>query len=166
MLTAHLLCFGRAVSRHFDALLAQSGTGLTGAQARVLMRLNYMGPMTQKELADHTDVAPPTLAGTLEIMERHGLVSRTRNPADRRERLVELAVRGRDKLPILFELFRALETWLTERLSPRRVAHLLDELSVLRDRLAEVLPSARDEPHSAGETMGQPADRATVKKPS
>lgn len=140
MLAAQLLCFGRAVSKHFETRIAQSGIGLTAAQARVLMRLNYSGTMAQKALADGIDVTPPTLAATVEIMERDGLVSRQRNPADRRELLVELAKAGRDKLPALFELFEALETWLTEGLSHQRVDRLIDELSVLRERLSDYLP--------------------------
>ena len=140
MLAAQLLCFGRAVRRHFETRIAQSGIGLTAAQARILMRLNFSGAMAQKALADSIDVAPPTLAATVEIMERDGLVSRQRNPADRRELLVELAERGRDKLPGLFELFEALESWLIEGLSQQRVDRLLDELSVLRERLSDYLP--------------------------
>ena len=140
MLAAHLLCFGRAVRKHFEVRLAQSGIGLTAAQARILMRLNYSGAMAQKAVADAIDVAPPTVAATVEIMERDGLISRQRNPADRRELLVELAERGRNKLPALFELFEALETWLTEGLSQQRVDRLIDELSVLRERLSDYLP--------------------------
>ena len=140
MLTANLLCFGRALTKQFEALLAQSETGLTSAQARIILKLHYEGPMTQKALAETTDVAPPTLTGTIEVMERDGRVSRTRNPADRRELLVELTGAGRATLPALFELFRATESWLTEGLSPGRVADLLTELSVVKDRLREYLP--------------------------
>ena len=142
MLAAHLLCFGRAVRKHFETRITQSGLGLTAAQARVLMRLNYSGAMAQKALADGIDVAPPTLAATVEIMERDGLVSRQRNPADRRELLVELAEPGRSKLPALFELFEALETWLTKGLSQERVDRLIDDLSILRERLSDYLPCA------------------------
>ena len=140
MLAAQLLCFGRAVRKHFEARIARSGIGLTASQARVLMRLNYSGGLAQKALAEGIDVAPPTLAATVEIMEREGLVSRERNPVDRRELIVDLAERGREKLPAIFALFEALETWLTEGVSQQRVDRIIEELSVLRERLSDYMP--------------------------
>ncbi|MFQ5718793.1 MAG: MarR family winged helix-turn-helix transcriptional regulator [Acidobacteriota bacterium] len=150
MLTANLLCFGRAVSKHFEARLADTGTGLTGAQARILLKLHHSGPVSQKSLAEITDVSAPTLARTLDVMERDGLVARTRNPADRREQLVTIADAGSSRLPALFSLFRDAESWLTAGLTGDDVTELLDQLSLLRDRLAGYFPCSRHDTEGTG----------------
>ncbi|MFQ5671161.1 MAG: MarR family winged helix-turn-helix transcriptional regulator [Acidobacteriota bacterium] len=140
MLGANLLWLGRVLNKRYEALLSRNGRGVSAAQARVLLRLHVFGPQTQKDLAVMTDVEPPTLARTLEIMEREGLVRRTRNPLDRRQMVVALAALGRRRIPVLFDLLEEVETWLTEGLPRGYVKRLLDELSAVRARLREYAP--------------------------
>jgi len=79
LLGTNLLWFGRVLNKRFEALLARDGRGLTPAQARILLRLHHFGPLPQKQLAESTEVEPPTLARTVGLMERQGLVRRRRN---------------------------------------------------------------------------------------
>lgn len=135
LLAANLLWFGRALTRRFDALLAKRGHGLTMAQARILFTLDGSGPITQKELALRTEVEPPTIGRTIGIMERQGLVARTGNPGDRRQRVVQLRPAGRRQLDQLTTFFEETETWLTRDIPASRVRQLVTELSSLRQRL-------------------------------
>ena len=140
MLGANLLWFGRVLNKRFEALLAHKGRGLTTAQARILLRLDYFGPLSQRALAGMTDVEPPTLARTVGLMERQGLLRRDRNPEDRRQIVVRLTAAGRRKVPVLIDLFREAEAWLTEGLPRSQVQKLVAQLSTVRERLCDNAP--------------------------
>jgi DNA-binding MarR family transcriptional regulator len=135
LLGTNLLWFGRVLNKRFEALLAQDGRALTSAQARILLRLHHFGPLPQKELAESTEVEPPTLARTVSLMERQGLVRRRRNKEDRRQVVVDLSATGRRRLPHLFELLLEAESWLTDGVSRKDVQRLVRDLSTVRDRL-------------------------------
>jgi DNA-binding MarR family transcriptional regulator len=140
MLGANLLWFGRVLNKRFEALLAAKGGGLTMAQARILLRLDHFGPLSQRVLAEITEVEPPTLARTVSLMERQGLLRRARNPDDQREVVVTLAAGGCRKVPVLIDLFSEAEAWLTEGLPRSQVEKLVQQLSNVRKRLAENAP--------------------------
>ncbi|MCZ6747033.1 MAG: MarR family transcriptional regulator [Acidobacteria bacterium] len=134
LLSANLLWFGRALTRRFDALLAKRGHGLTMAQARILFTLDGSGPITQKELAQRTEVEPPTIGRTIGILERQGLVRRASNPGDRRQRVVQLRAAGRRQIDQLITFFEETEAWLTRDIPTQRVRQLVTELSSLREQ--------------------------------
>jgi|JRYF01.1.fsa_nt_gb DNA-binding MarR family transcriptional regulator len=60
------------------------GTGLTLAQARVLLHVAREPGMRQVELADLLEVAPITLARLMDRLEGHGLVERRPDESDGR----------------------------------------------------------------------------------
>ena len=45
-----ILCLGRVFERRLMRALAQAGLGVTPAQARVVMKLHFQGPLSQQEL--------------------------------------------------------------------------------------------------------------------
>ena len=134
LLAANLLWFGRALTRRFDALLAKRGHGLTMAQVRILFTLDGSGPITQKDLAQRTEVEPPTIGRTIGILERQGLVRRASNPGDRRQRVVKLRAAGRREIDQLITFFEETEAWLTRDIPAQRVRQLVSELSSLREQ--------------------------------
>jgi MarR family transcriptional regulator for hemolysin len=135
LLGANLLWFGRALTRRFDALLARRRPGLTMAQARILFTLDNSGPVTQRELAELTEVEPSTLGRTIDHMERQGLVERRDNPTDRRQRMVQLHAAGHQELDQLIAFFEETEEWLTRDIPEERVQQLVNDLTSLRERL-------------------------------
>jgi DNA-binding MarR family transcriptional regulator len=64
------------------------------AQYSLLFGLAGMGERSARELADHTDLSPGTVAQMLEHLEAAGLVKRTRSEDDRRVVLSVLTERG------------------------------------------------------------------------
>ena len=74
--TAHTL--RRAFTRRAAAL------GVTGAQWKVLVRLDRQPGLRQVELADMLDLEPITLCRIVDRLEEAGLVERSRDPEDRR----------------------------------------------------------------------------------
>jgi DNA-binding MarR family transcriptional regulator len=74
-------------------------TGIAPAYMPVMFALGDGGTLTQKELAQRAAVEQPTMAATLNRMERDGFISRSRDPADRRSALVALTPAGLALVP-------------------------------------------------------------------
>ena len=106
------------------------------AQASVLSRLDRDGTQTTSALAAAERVRPQSMAQTLLELEGDRLISRHPDQSDRRQILIELTERGRDRLR---EDRRRREGWLAEAiatLSADEQRTLIDALPLLR-RLAQ-----------------------------
>jgi len=82
--------FGLAAQRRLARLGVQPG------QLPILLAAYEREDRTQAELARVVGVEQPTMAKTLQRMERDGLVYREADPADRRKSLIRLTPRGRE----------------------------------------------------------------------
>jgi MarR family transcriptional regulator for hemolysin len=82
----------RSVSRAFDDALAQAGGSLP--VWLVLLSLKSQQPDNQRELADAVGIREATLTHHLNAMDAQGLITRRRDPANRRVHLVELTEAG------------------------------------------------------------------------
>ena len=91
----------RAVSRAFDARLAEAGGSLP--VWLILLALRTTEIPNQRELADAVGIQGATLTHHLNGMEADGLLTRRRDPRNRRVHLVELTPAG----DALFERLRA-----------------------------------------------------------
>lgn len=82
----------KAVGRAFDDALAAAG----GSRPTwlVLLSLKSRDVSSQRELAEAIGIRGPTLTHHLDVMESAGLVTRRRDPANRRVHLVELTPAG------------------------------------------------------------------------
>jgi DNA-binding MarR family transcriptional regulator len=86
----------RRLSQLYDDVLAPAG--LRSTQHSLMSQIERTGDLTVSELAEALVMDCSALTHTLKLMERDGLVARTRNPHDGRSRLVTLTKAGRDKL--------------------------------------------------------------------
>jgi MarR family transcriptional regulator, organic hydroperoxide resistance regulator len=82
---AFLRALGARISRH----------GVSIGMWFFLRALWEEDGLTQRELSRRVSMMEPTTATALESMERRGLISRTRNPNDRRKINIRLTDRGR-----------------------------------------------------------------------
>jgi DNA-binding MarR family transcriptional regulator len=73
--------------------LAESG--LTPARAELLWLLHHRRQLTHRQLSDILDCTPRNVTGLVDALQDAGLVSRQRDPADRRAVLVALTARGK-----------------------------------------------------------------------
>lgn len=88
----HLARVARVVSRAFeDALAAADGSLPTWL---ILLNLRAGKASTQRELAGAVGIQGPTLTHHLDRMERDGLITRARDPENRRVQRVELTDTG------------------------------------------------------------------------
>ncbi|HKY60779.1 MAG TPA: MarR family transcriptional regulator [Gemmatimonadota bacterium] len=131
-----ILCLGRVFERRLMRALAQAGLGVTPAQARVVMKLHFQGPLSQQELASRIDVEPSTLVGTLDIMEREGLAAREDNPLDRRAHVVRLTEGGEALVPRLLGLLDLVESEIVDVFPGPERDRLRESLERLIERLS------------------------------
>ncbi|MFE7507016.1 MarR family winged helix-turn-helix transcriptional regulator [Promicromonospora sp. NPDC057488] len=106
--------------------------GLRLPHFAVLTGLHDLGPLGQHELADRLGLNRSHLVGYLDRLEKAGLLSRVRDPGDRRRQQVVLEPAGKRLAAELVERARAGEAADLAMLSP-------DELATLTDLLRRVL---------------------------
>jgi MarR family transcriptional regulator, transcriptional regulator for hemolysin len=88
----HLARTARSVSRAFDDALAQAGGSVP--VWLVLISLKSQQLRNQRELAEAVGIREATLTHHLNAMDEQGLITRRRDPANRRVHLVELTEAG------------------------------------------------------------------------
>jgi DNA-binding MarR family transcriptional regulator len=64
--------------------------GLSATEEKALDLLDRFGPLTAGELAERSGLAPPSVTGLINRLERKGFARRVPNPDDRRSVLVEV----------------------------------------------------------------------------
>ena len=105
----------RTVSRAFDDALAEAGGSLPAWL--VLLNLKTRHVSSQRELAEAVGVREATLTHHLNAMESQGLVTRTRDPGNRRIHVVELTPAGEAAFVRLAEAATAFDRRLRDGLS-------------------------------------------------
>jgi MarR family transcriptional regulator for hemolysin len=90
----HLARTARLVSRAFDEALAEARGSLP--VWLVLLNLKIRRDANQRELAEAVGVTEATLTHHLNAMERDGLLARRRDPANRRNHVIELTAAGEE----------------------------------------------------------------------
>jgi MarR family transcriptional regulator, transcriptional regulator for hemolysin len=120
----------RTVSRAFDEALA--GHGASHAVWVILLTLHGGHEGTQRALAEAVGIEGPTLTHHLNRLEAQGLVTRTRDPANRRAHRVALTPAGEARFGEMLATVDAFDTRLRSRVSRAEVRALRG----LLDRLA------------------------------
>jgi MarR family transcriptional regulator for hemolysin len=130
----HLTRVSRTVSRAFDETLAEAGGSLPAWL--VLISLKSRQLASQRELAEVVGIQGATLTHHLNTMESAGLVTRRRDPANRRLHLVELTPAGDALFLRLRDAAMAFDRRLRAGLSDDDVAQLEALLTRLRDNVS------------------------------
>lgn len=111
--------------------------GLTEGRLRILMTLLHAeeNRMALGDLAERLNVAPRTMTGLVDTLERDGLVVRVPDPSDRRSLHAQLTPAGKDRIQTIWQDAIRQQTQFGE-------GWALDELAILRHlclRLVESL---------------------------
>ena len=130
----HLTRVSRTVSRAFDETLAEAGGSLP--VWLVLISLKSRPRASQRELAEAVGIQGATLTHHLDAMESAGLVTRRRDPANRRLHLVELTPAGDALFLRLRDAATAFDERLRAGLSEGDVGQLEALLTRLRDNVS------------------------------
>jgi MarR family transcriptional regulator for hemolysin len=132
----------RAVSRAFDEALAQAGGSLP--VWLILLNLQIRRPGTQRELAEAVGIREATLTHHLNAMDAAGLITRTRDSANRRIQIVALTGEGEQAFRRLREAAVAFDARLRAGLDDTEIATLSTVLTRLSANVAA--PSIADSP--------------------
>ena len=125
----------KAVARAFDEAMTQAGGSLS--TWLVLRSLMPGGHQPQSELAQAVGVQGPTLTHHLNGLEEQGLITRTRDKADRRAHQVALTPEGRARFLHLRQTAERFDARLRGDLSGEEVDLLRGLLNRLRANVAD-----------------------------
>ncbi|HEV7346674.1 MAG TPA: MarR family transcriptional regulator [Devosia sp.] len=106
----------RLFARELERQLAPSG--IAPAYMPVLFALADGGTLTQKDLARRAAVEQPTMAATLNRMERDAMITRRRDPGDKRSALVALTPLALGKISTVERVVSAINALALEQLEP------------------------------------------------
>ena len=120
----------KAVARAFDDAMTEAGGSLS--TWLVLLSLMPGGDRPQSELAQAVGVQGPTLTHHLNGLEEQGLITRTRDKADRRAHQVTLTPEGRARFLHLRQTAERFDARLRGDLDAAQVDLLRDLLNRLR----------------------------------
>src|SRR6202045_3817070 len=115
-----------AARRSGEATLVPGG--LRPRHLIALRLLSEGGPTSQQALAASLSLDPSNVVGLLNVLEERQLITRRRDPADRRCHIVELSPRGEDELCLAYGRLRIIEDDLFSTLSAAERATLYDLL--------------------------------------
>ncbi|WP_328998020.1 MarR family transcriptional regulator [Kribbella sp. NBC_00709] len=116
------------------AVSAKVGLGASDSQFMTL--LQTYGPLTPRQLAEHTGLTSGTITGVIDRLESHGFVTRRPDPADRRKVVVTPSLETiQEKLvPLYAEQGARMQEVLATRTA--------DELRVISQFLADAIDNA------------------------
>ncbi|MGJ7908154.1 MarR family winged helix-turn-helix transcriptional regulator [Actinopolyspora sp. H202] len=125
----------RTVSRAFDEALSTAG----GSRPSwlILMTLKNRPTANQRELAAAVGIRGATLTHHLDAMETDGLLTRRRDPHNRRVHLVELTEHGEEAFHGMRAAAVAFDQRLRTGLDTEEVDRLRELLTRLRDNVTE-----------------------------
>ena len=129
----HLTKVSRTVSRAFDEALAEAGGSLPVWVVLISLKSGQIS--SQRELAGAVGIQGATLSHHLDAMESAGLVTRRRDPRNRRLHLVELTPDGDALFARLREVASAFDQRLRAGLTEQDVDRLEALLARLRDNV-------------------------------
>jgi len=130
----HLTHASRVISRAFDDALALAGGSLP--VWLVLLNLKMRTVASQRELAEAMGITEATLTHHLNAMENAGLITRRRDPANRRIHVVELTEAGESLFAQLRQAAATFDAQLRHHVSDQEIATLESLLGRLAANVA------------------------------
>jgi MarR family transcriptional regulator for hemolysin len=134
----------KMVSRAFDDALVEAGGSLP--MWLILVSLKAQSHGAQRQLAEAVGVEGPTLTHHLNRMESAGLVTRRRDPENRRVHRVELTGAGEAMFQRLLSTVTAFDRRLRAGITERQLTLLSGTLSRLRANVADTAATQERKP--------------------
>lgn len=137
-----LAATAKAASRAFDDALAEAGGSRPMWLTLLTLKIGHTA--SQRELADAIGIRGATMTHHLNAMEDDGLVTRVRDPQNRRVHVVELTAKGEEAFHRLRAAAVAFDRKLRKGLTDRDLATLRRLLGQLRDNATAQNPVERE----------------------
>lgn len=110
--------------------------GLGGSDSQFMTLLQAYGPLTPRQLAEHTGLTSGTITGVIDRLEAHGFVTREPDPRDRRKVVVT------PSLEKIEEKLVPLYAEQGERMQQLLASRSIEELRVISQFLADSVDNA------------------------
>ena len=112
---------------------------MTPAQTHTLIYLGGQdGSVPQREVVEHLRVKPSTVNGILDRMEEKGIIRRTADKNDQRQKRVSATEKGRELKALVQNAFQDAEAAMVRGLRP-------DEVEALRSLLGRVIENLEED---------------------
>jgi MarR family transcriptional regulator for hemolysin len=144
----HLARAAKEITRAFDDALAEAGG--SGPIWLVLISLKTRPRASQRELADAVGIKEATLTHHLNAMDASGLITRRRDPDNRRVHLVELTPAGEEAFHRMRKAAFTFNDRLRAGFDPGELTEFERVLDRLRGNVSAELRDTPGEPGSAG----------------
>jgi DNA-binding MarR family transcriptional regulator len=128
-LCLHVQRAARALARRFDEALRP--VGMTNGQFSLMMSLNRPAPPPMKPVAELLAMDQTTLTAALKPLQRQGWVEILVNPADRRERLLQLTPDGKTVLAAAVPIWTSTHAEIEKNLSQGNGDQIRSDLMAL-----------------------------------
>ncbi|MGH2775128.1 MAG: MarR family winged helix-turn-helix transcriptional regulator [Actinomycetota bacterium] len=144
---------------HLARLMAQAlreriaPLGVVPGQFAQLLALYEQDGLSQREMCERVRIEQPTMANTLQRMERDGLIRRLPDPADGRRAAVMLTGRARDLQEDLVGAARTVNSEATRNVGDDELATFMGTIARIIDNL-EAAPERRSTSLAVGSTPG------------
>jgi DNA-binding MarR family transcriptional regulator len=127
------------LNRLYDRRLqdALQDLGVAPGQFAPLVMLFEQDGLTQAELCRRINVEQPTMANTLDRMERDGLVQRKPDPTDKRRATIHLTPRASEMRTGVMDRARRVASQSVQGLSGSEQEHLFGLIAKLSDNLKD-----------------------------
>jgi MarR family transcriptional regulator, transcriptional regulator for hemolysin len=132
----------KAIRRALEDALAEAGGSLP--IWLVLISLKTRRLASQRELAEAVGIREATLTHHLNAMDAGGLVTRRRDPANRRVHLLEITQAGEEAFHRLRKVAIAFDARLRKGIAAEDIANLRQLLDRLRSNVSSDFVAARD----------------------
>jgi MarR family transcriptional regulator, lower aerobic nicotinate degradation pathway regulator len=132
--------------------------GVTADQFVLLACLAEQDAITQQELARRASSDPSTIGAMLVLLEGRGLLSRDRDPDNRRARLVTLTAKGRRLARRLWETSEPIRVQLLSGFSADEARLLVGCLRRLVDNVAVATARRRNNQAKPARASGAPSE--------
>jgi DNA-binding MarR family transcriptional regulator len=100
--------------------------GLSAVESKVMDYLARLGPLTPKDLARYSGLAPASVTALIDRLERKGAVRRKPHPDDRRKVLIEMDMSGVAEAGHLWDDLIAAVVKLCERYTDEQLRLLIE----------------------------------------
>ena len=117
--------------------------GMGFARGRVLWALQESGPVVMRALSGRLGISPRTVTGLIDALEADGWVTRTPHPQDRRATIIAVTPSAETALAALRENYEGLAHNLLGDIPPADLAACWSVLTVIQERLGDVVASGR-----------------------
>jgi DNA-binding MarR family transcriptional regulator len=134
-----LMKAGHYIGVEFDAAL--TSVGLTGREFLVLSFVRASAGLSQQELSERLGLDPTIVVGLVDALEGRRLMTRAKDPADRRRNVLSLTAKGRAAHDAAVAAASAAEDAFLAPLTPTQRAQLAKALrAVMSPRLGWLDP--------------------------